>query len=306
MNWNTALVTGGAGFIGSHLVELLVADGRRVRVMDNLSTGLMANMTGVEGRVEFLQGDITDPTRVKAALRDIEVVFHLAASVFVPESFDNPQQYQRVNVEGTRCILSGAILQGVRHVVFSSTCAVYGHPVTLPLPETHPTNPLSPYAANKLAAEELGGMTASTGPAFTVLRYFNVYGSRQDPRSRYSGVISRFADALGHNQPVTMHGDGHQTRDFIHVDDVVRANLLAAGANTPHAIYNVGTGRETSIAQLSELIARIMGAPSKPAYLPRRDGDISKSVANPDLISGRLGFRAEISLENGLQALLQL
>ncbi len=347
---NTALVTGGAGFIGSHLAEHLLANGWTVRVLDDLSTGHVANLAAVAERIEFIQGSITDSKLVERAVAGAEVVFHLAAKVFVPESFEKPEEYEHVNVQGTAILLAAAKKAGVRRVVFSSTCAVYGDTTDLPIVETAPTNPLSPYAKNKLAAEELGRQAstcvitthapggavgtgiggqmtenpstlgygeasggrngnptrAAGGMAFTALRYFNVYGPRQDPRSAYSGVISRFADALKRGEQPVIYGDGSQTRDFIHVSDVARANLLAAKQTGPtFAIYNVGTGRETSIKALYELITRAQILRRSPQCQPTRAGDLMRSVASIALIKNDLGFAVGTLMDDGVTDLLK-
>jgi len=338
-----ALVTGGAGFIGSHLVEHLLTQGWKVRVLDELSTGHRSNLSAVEGKIEFIEGSITDGVTVERAAEGVEAVFHLAAKVFVPESFGKPEEYERVNVVGTAQILAAARNSGVRRVVFSSTCAVYGNTTALPITETAPSNPLSPYAQTKLAGEKLGREQAGTGgPGFSALRYFNVYGPRQDPRSAYSGVISRFADALAQGIPPTIYGDGKQTRDFIYMRDVARANLLAATQpDEPFAIYNVGTGKETTINELVECMAGFQKAsqasepvrpndaranaaesggggsfqPTAPSaigrppistvhYLPARTGDILRSVADVSLAAIKLGFAAQTTVNNGVAHLL--
>lgn len=301
---NTALVTGGAGFIGSHLVEHLLANGWRVRVLDDLSTGHRTNLAAVIDRIEFIHGSVTDEVIVKQATVGVEVVFHLAAKVFVPESFEKPAEYERVNVQGTALLLAAAKGAGVRRMVFSSTCAVYGDTIDLPIAETTPTKPLSPYASTKLAAEALGRKAAASGFAFTALRYFNVYGPRQDPRSAYSGVISRFSDIVTKNMPPAIYGDGNQTRDFVFVGDVVNANLLAAshvsGAN---AIYNVGTNVETSIIDLWRLIAQARGTKQEPQFLPARSGDILRSVADIHEIREKLGYSPVTAIRDGILAL---
>jgi UDP-glucose 4-epimerase len=301
-----ALVTGGAGFIGSHLTEHLVSNGWRVRVLDDLSTGHRENLAAVSGRIEFILGSITDKAAVVRAVAGVEVVFHLAAKVFVPESFEKPADYERVNVRGTALLLDAARKAGVRRVVFSSTCAVYGDTTDLPIAETAPTKPMSPYAANKLAAEELGRKAAATGgPAFTALRYFNVYGPRQDPRSAYSGVITRFSHVVANKLPPTIYGDGGQTRDFVFVGDVAIANLLAAGhMSGAHAIYNVGTSVETSIKDLWRMIAQVKGAKQEPQFLHPRAGDILRSVADIREIREKLGFSPTTAIADGIRDML--
>ena len=305
-----ALVTGGAGFIGSHLVEHLLESGWKVRVLDDLSAGTQTNLAEVIGMIEFIQGSITDLTTVERAVTGVEVVFHLAAKVFVSESFEVPEEYERVNIHGTIVLLTAARKAGVRRIVFSSTCAVYGDTTELPIAESTPTRPLSPYASTKSAAEVLGQKNSMTGgPDFTVLRYFNVYGVRQNPKSAYSGVISRFADALKTGEPLTIYGDGSQTRDFIYVKDIVQANLLAAlQIKQSFSIFNVGTGRETPIKDLFQLMTSML--PSRlglslnsPRYLPPRTGEIRRSVADVSLIKDTLGFSAITTLQNGISCL---
>lgn len=300
-----ALVTGGCGFIGSHVVERLIAEGWLVRIVDDLSTGHLHNIEAVRDRVEFLEGSITDAALLRRATEGVETVFHLAAKVFVPESFEKPEEYERVNVHGTAMLLEAAKQVGVRRVVFSSTCAVYGDTTELPIAETAPTKPLSPYAANKLAAEELGRKAAlAGGPAFTALRYFNVYGPRQDPRSAYSGVISKFFDALSRDVSPTIYGDGTQTRDFVFVGDIARANLLAATRDDAvFACYNLGTGREISVNEALRIISVLRNSSRVPHYSSARQGDIVRSFAEARLIREKLGFTAQTGIQDGLRVL---
>ena len=299
-----ALVTGGCGFIGSHVVERLIAEGWRVRVLDDLSTGHLRNLEAVRDRVELLEGSITDAELIGRATERVEVIFHFAAKVFVPESFEKPEEYERVNVHGTAMLLEAAKRAGVSRVVFSSTCAVYGNPVNVPIAESDPVNPLSPYARTKLAGEALGKKSAENGgPDFTVLRYFNVYGPRQDPRSAYSGVISRFAAAIAQGERPVVHGDGLQTRDFVYVQDIVRANQLASNrGDTPFAIYNIGTGRETTIRDLLALLAR--GRPVLPVLQAARKGDIARSAAAIGRAQEKLALGAMVPIETGVRRLL--
>ena len=301
-----ALVTGGAGFIGSHVVERLRKAGWRVRVIDDFSTGSRENLTSAAKSIEIIEGSVTDSTLLERACQGSDVVFHLAAKASVPESFKKPKEYERVNVFGTDCVLKAARNAGAKRVVFSSTCAVYGDARKLPINENAPTNPLSPYAVTKLAGEDRGRLLAGAGgPAFTVLRYFNVYGLRQNPRSAYSGVISRFVEALHQGEAPTIFGDGRQTRDFVHVRDVAEANWLAANADIgPFGVFNVGTGTETSILELLNLLARLEGRPVVPRWLPARQGEIARSVAEASGGAARLDFMARTKLRRGLMELL--
>lgn len=307
----TALVTGGAGFIGSHLVGHLIASGWKVRVLDDLSTGQLGNLDPIADKVDFIHGSVTDEATLVRVVAGVEVIFHLAAKVFVPESFEKPMEYERVNVLGTAGLLAAAKNAGVRRMVFSSTCAVYGETDDLPIAETAPTKPVSPYATNKLMAETLGSQAAALGgPAFTALRYFNVYGSRQDPRSPYSGVISKFADALRKGTLPVIYGDGQQTRDFIHVSDVARANLLAAQQSDPaFATYNIGSGSEISIQRLWEIISAVSrtrsgGLALVPDRRPARPGDISRSRADTGLAQRALGWSPSTTPEAGLKEIM--
>ena len=301
-----ALVTGGAGFIGSHLVDRLIMEGWRVRVIDDLTTGNISNLSKVDRKVEFFQGSITDAELVGRAVQGVEVIFHFAAKVFVPESFKIPSQYEHTNVHGTDILLKAARMAGVGRLILSSTSAVYGDAAKLPISEQSLTAPMSPYACNKLAAEELGRKAASDGGiAFTALRYFNVYGLRQDPRSTYSGVISRFAENIGKNIAPTIYGDGLQTRDFINVGDVARANLLAAmSERTGYSVYNVGSGLETSINDLFQRMTLITGSTLVARHELRRHGEVSRSLANIDKIKSELGFAPRVQLKEGLSELL--
>ncbi|HKB57170.1 MAG TPA: NAD-dependent epimerase/dehydratase family protein, partial [Lacunisphaera sp.] len=224
----SALITGGAGFIGSNLADLLLAKGWRVRVLDNLSSGNIANLPAGHQHLEFISGDIRDATTVRDACAGIDSVFHLAALVSVIESIKSPQLAKEINVDGTRNVFAGAAAAGVRRVVFSSSCAVYGDAPGDPQHEGLPPAPTSPYAATKLAGETLAAQFGARGLSVISLRYFNVYGPRQNPASDYAAVVPRFLDLALRRQAPTIYGDGEQIRDFIYVGDVARANLLAA------------------------------------------------------------------------------
>ncbi|MEJ5358819.1 MAG: SDR family oxidoreductase [Desulfobacterales bacterium] len=296
----TVLVTGGAGFIGSHLVERLVAEGFAVRVLDDLSSGRPANLAGVRGRIDFREGDIRDPAALRPAVSGCSRVFHLAAVVSVQQTIRDPAGSAAVNETGALQVLEAAREAGVRRLVFASSSAVYGDDPRLPLREDLPPRPRSPYAVQKLAVEHyLAVYRDLFGLSTASLRFFNVFGPRQDPSSPYSGVISIFfTRALAGEAPV-IYGDGLQTRDFVYVADVVEALLLAARSRDC-GVFNVGTGREVDILSLWRHIAALTGCPRAPQHLPPRPGDIRRSVAAVGEAASRLNFSARIRFEEGL------
>lgn len=298
------LVTGGAGFIGSHLVDSLVSAGCKVAVLDNLSSGNYANLKHLEGKFAFYRDDIRNQRAISTAAEGCEVIFHLAAIVSVPQTIEDPVESDAVNDTGTLLVLDTARRKKARRVIFSGSCAVYGDDRRLPKHEDMNPKPQSPYAVQKLAGEyyarvyyELYGLEA------VALRYFNVYGPRQDPLSPYSGVISIFMAKALHNEPAVIYGDGNQSRDFIYVQDVVRANLLAAAAKgVGGQVMNIGTGRSVVIKQLWKSICALSGQNLEPEYAPKRPGDIVKSVAGIGSAKALLGFEPEISFEKGLES----
>jgi len=301
-----SLVTGGAGFIGSHLVEALLARGDTVRVLDNLSTGYIDNLHPVISQIDFINGDIRDKAVVQRAMRNVDFVFHLAAMVSVPQSMQQPMDAELMNAAGTLNLLQAASEVDVQCFVLSSTCAVYGDEPTLPKVEAMLPAPKSPYAVAKLAAEYYCQVfTMSFKLNTVVFRYFNVFGPRQDPSSAYSGVISIFVDQLSQGIAPTIFGDGEQTRDFVYVPDVVRANLLAvATKQAAGQVFNIGTGHQISINQLFESLCGILGCDVQPNYAPPRAGDIIHSLSSPEKARNVLGWQAEIGLEEGLQHLV--
>ena len=297
-----ALVTGGAGFIGSHLVEALLAQGRRVKVLDNLSTGKLSNLESVRPQITFIQGDIRDAGTLNAAVRETEVVFHLAAKVSVPWTVEYPVASAEVNELGTLAVLQAARRNGVRRVVFASSCAVYGDDPRLPKREEMVPRPQSPYAVQKLAGELYARLYHGQYGLETVcLRYFNVYGPRQDPGSPYSGVISIFLTRAAEKKAPAIYGDGNQSRDFVFVQDVVQANLLAADADQASGrVFNVGCGSFVQINHLWERIGQMTGLTLKPTYMDARPGDVLLSVAGIGLAKTVLGFAPQCSFETGL------
>ncbi len=300
------LVTGGAGFIGSHLVRALLAQGRQVRVFDNLSTGKMENLAGLEGQIDMRVGDLRDPSAVLDATRDVTLIFHEAAFVSVPQSMQEPEACFDVNVRGTESLLEAARKHGVRRVVFASSSAVYGDAETLPLTEDVPTRSLSPYAASKRINEIYADLyTRAFGVEVVGLRYFNVFGPRQNPDSVYAAAVPIFIRRLLNGQPMTIYGDGLQTRDMIYVGDVVRANLLAA--ESPHApgqAFNVCTGIQLTVRDLTDMLMELFPGAPQTVYAPPRAGDIYHSVGSPQRAAQLLGFRAEPPLLEGLRETL--
>ncbi|BBO72476.1 UDP-glucose 4-epimerase-like protein [Desulfosarcina alkanivorans] len=297
-----ALVTGGAGFIGSHLVEALATDGCRVTVLDNLSTGHRHNLDGAGDRIDFVEGDIRDAQLLDRVIKGCEVVFHQAAVVSVTQTVKDPSHSCEVNDLGTVRVLDAARRNDVRRVVLASSSAVYGDDPRLPKTEDMAPRPLSPYAVQKLAGEFYASTFMDLYGLETVcLRYFNVFGPRQDPSSPYSGVISIFMTQATAGQAPTIYGDGGQTRDFVNVKDVVGANLMAAGnPSAAGGIFNVGTGACIRIRDLWSLIGDLSGVAIDPVFGPARAGDIRESVSDISKIGDALGFSPRVALRQGL------
>lgn len=300
--FNKALVTGGAGFIGSHLVEALVAEDCEVIVLDNLSSGSLSNLEPLKDRITFYQGDIREREALDKVAKGCAVIFHLAAVVAVQQTIEHPVDSAKINDIGTLNVLEAARVNNAQRVVLSSSCAVYGDDPRLPKTETMTPKPTSPYAVHKLSAEHHARIYSELYGLKTVsLRYFNVFGPRQDPASPYSGVISIFMTLAVLNQAPLIYGDGNQTRDFVYVKDVVNANLLAAGMNDPQgSIFNIGTGSQVTISRLWELIASLSGSSIQPGYKPARKGDILHSFAGMDYTKSVLKFNPDVSLEQGV------
>jgi len=297
-----ALVTGGAGFIGSHLVDALIGRGARVTVIDNLSTGRMENLQAAGPDLDFHEGDIRDGALLKNLMPGVDVVFHQAAVVSVPLSVAQPLSSAEVNEMGTLTVLETARQAGCRRVVLASSSAVYGDDPQLPKREDMPLRPLSPYAVQKMVGEYYAGLYGTLyGLETACLRYFNVFGPRQDPSSPYSGVISIFMDRAATGQAPVIFGDGEQTRDFVYVQDVVAANLKAATEEAAAGrVFNIGTGRTITVNRLWQNVAELAGIALSPEYQAARDGDILHSVAAIDAARQRLGFAPEVSFEDGI------
>jgi len=301
------LVTGGAGFIGSHLVEGLVARGHRVRVLDNLSTGNISNLDSVKEQVEFIDGDITDPEAVRRACRGVEVVYHQAALASVPRSVANPLATHRACVDGTLNVLVASRDSGVRRVVYAASSSAYGNSVRLPKSESDPTNPLSPYAVAKLAGENYCAAFSQVYNLETVrLRYFNVFGPRQSPDNAYAAVIPLFIQSLSQGRRPTIFGDGTQSRDFTFVADVVQANLLAAEApGVSGKVFNVACGRQTSLLELISHMNELIGTKIKPILAAPRPGDVQHSLADIIRAKTELGYYPTTDVPTGLRKCLQ-
>lgn len=300
------LVTGGAGFIGSHITDRLLADGHRVRILDNFSTGKHENIPD-SADIEVIEGDVGDYETVRTAMQQVDFVFHEAAIASVPETVGNPLASERVNYRGTVNILEAARHASVKRVMFACSAAVYGDLPELPKREDMPVKPLTPYAIDKLASEHACQAYYHLYGLETVsLRYFNVFGPRQDPSSPYSGVISIFSDFLNHGKQPTIYGDGEQTRDFVYVSDVVEANIRASTSSTaPGKAFNVATGSKLSINDLLKTICNIKGQLFEPHYKPGRDGDIRHSRADISAARECLDWQPLVGFEAGLRRLFE-
>jgi len=307
-----ALVTGGAGFIGSHIAGTLLERGDYVRVLDNFSTGKRENLEELTRQVngnqlEVLEGDVRNVSRVKEAVNGVDVIFHSAAFVSVPQSMDEPQECFDVNITGTSLLFDEARKAGVRRVIIASSAAVYGEADALPLVEETPLQPKSPYAVSKRVDEMFVELfTGSFGLEAVALRYFNVYGPRQRPDSMYAAAVPIFARRLLDDKPVTVFGDGGQTRDLINVRDVVRANLLAAEhPNSAGQVFNICTGLETRLLDLLDVLYRLFPNAPMTEFASPRAGDIYRSVGSPQKAKDVMGFHAQVSLADGLKEIVE-
>jgi UDP-glucose 4-epimerase len=299
----TMLVTGGAGFIGSHIAEALAARGDRVRVLDNLSTGLKANLHGLPGEIELFEGDVLDERLAARAAAGVDCIFHEAALPSVTLSVEDPIRSHAQCGTATVVLLDQARKAGVRRFVYAASSAAYGDQPTLAKRESDPVRPLSPYAAAKICGElYCHAFYHSYGLETVGLRYFNVFGPRQDPDSPYSAVIPRFIRAMLAGERPTVYGDGGQTRDFTYVGNVVQGNLLAADAEgVAGEIFNIADGRSISLLRLVELLNELLGTSIEPHFEPPRTGDIRHSMADVTRAAHRLGYEPPVTFEEGLR-----
>jgi len=294
------LVTGGAGFIGSHIVDRLAPD-NDVTVLDNLSGGSLEHLAQSRNRIEFIKGDILDKELVRKLVSKAEYIFHLAALVSVIHSLKNPEPYTKVNIEGTINLLEACRTANIKRFIYSSSAAIFGDSQYLPVDENHPLNPKSPYAVSKLAAEKytLAYFHAYGLPA-VALRYFNIYGPRQ-ATSEYANVLSIFLNKFKAQQPVTIYGDGEQTRDLIFVQDAVAANILAASnQKAVGEVFNIATGKGTSVNTLLKIIREVTGWEGQVSYAAARPGEILHSRASIKKAAKAIGFKPEVTLEHGV------
>ena len=299
----TFLVTGGCGFIGSHIAEALVRRGDRVRVLDNLSTGKVANLEPCGGKVELLRGDLTDPVAVAEAVHGVDCVFHEAALASVPRSVEAPLETHAACVTGTLTLLDAARRAGVRRLVYAASSSAYGDRPTSPKHESDLPLPISPYGAAKLAAElYCQAFTATYNFETVALRYFNVFGPRRDPDSPYSAVIPLFLTAMLAGRRPTIYGDGHQSRDFTFVSNVVHGNLLAADApSVAGRVFNIANGRATSLLELLAQLNGLLGLRIEPIHAPPRAGDIRESLADITAARQALGYEPLLGFDEGLR-----
>lgn len=296
------LVTGAAGFIGSNIVEELVRRGNHVRVVDNLSTGKRSNIEPFLDDIDFVEGDITDSSLLAEVMQGVDYVLHQAALPSVPRSVADPLASHEINATGTLKVLLAARDAGVKRLVYASSSSVYGNNPTMPKHEGMPTQPRSPYAVNKLAGEEYTRVFAHLyGLPTVALRYFNVFGPRQDPHSAYAAVIPAFIAAMLDNKRPTIYGDGSQTRDFTYVINVVHANLLACESSSADGMaLNVACGESFSLLDLVNDINKLLGTNIEPVFEPERKGDVKHSLAAIDEARERLGYTPQVSFQEGL------
>jgi len=295
------VVTGGAGFIGSHLTEKLIEDGHTVSIVDNLNTGKEKNLEAVKDKIQFFKGSILDYELLDKMTHDVDGVFHQAALASVQDSFTKPDEYQEVNVIGTKNIFELSRRNNFK-VVYASSSSVYGNPEHIPIKESDAKNPFNPYAKTKLKDEELAVDYASKGAEIIGLRYFNVFGKRQS--KEYAGVIKLFLDQIKKKESPIVNGDGTQFRDFVHVSDVVNANILSMNSKIKHAFYNVGTNSSITILDLAKSIIRSSGLELEPKFRDALKGDVDKTLSDISLIQKEIQWKPTIRLEDWLEMII--
>lgn len=299
------LVTGGAGFIGHNIAIHLSKCGYAVAAFDNLRRATeFAIGRLISHRIPLVKGDVLSSGALRRVLADVDVVVHAAAYISVEESMKRPALYIKNNVAGTASLANACLKSGVGLMIYISSAAVYGNPAYLPVDESHPTEPVSPYGLSKLMGEEVVRFYSHRGLRYVVLRLFNVYGPGQG--GPYAGVISRFLDRVSRGRPPVVYGDGRQTRDFVHVHDVAEAVRLSIEKNLRNEVFNVGAGKPTKIKELAELVVKLAGLDLRPAYIKPRPGDVEHSYADISKARKLLGFEPRVSLEQGLRELLEL
>jgi nucleoside-diphosphate-sugar epimerase len=298
----SALVTGAAGFIGSHLVDTLVKEGWNVTGLDNYSTGTRSNLSNTGEDIELIEGDLRDEAALETAIKGVELVFHHAAAISVPKSVEHPARTTEINCTGTAKLLEAAHEASVNRMILASSAAVYGSDAEIPVSEEAPIAPESPYALSKRYTEQLALQQAEQHELSVIaLRYFNVFGSRQDLGGEYAAVIPQFIQLMSDGRRPIIYGDGKQSRDFVHVDDVVAANLAAATADCDREIFNVASGDRITINELVETINEVLGTDLQPKHDDPRPGDVRHSQASISKAESMLGYSPQIKFQDGLR-----
>lgn len=292
------LITGGAGFVGSHLAEGLLKNGNSVTVLDNLITGKMSNLEKIKNKINFINGDIRDKKLLKKICNNMDGIFHQAAKASVPESFNKPKEYHDVNVNGTENIFSQAKEYGIK-VIYASSSSVYGNPIELPIKEDSIRNAINPYAQTKIDKEKLAEKFAEKGLKVIGMRYFNIFGERQS--KEYAGVVKLFLERVQNKLPPKINGDGLQARDFVFVGDVVKANIMAMESKIDHAFFNVGTNTSISILKLANTMINAANLNIEPIFGPALKGDVKVSIADISLIEKSLDWHPSISIQEWLK-----
>tara|TARA_B100001750_G_C15510940_1_gene603602 strand:+ start:1223 stop:2143 length:921 start_codon:yes stop_codon:yes gene_type:complete len=297
------LVTGGAGFIGSHLTKKLVEEGQDVTIIDNLNTGKEKNLESIKNKIDFVKGSILDIELLEKLTKDVDGVYHQAALASVQDSFSKPDEYHDVNVNGTENILKLAKQYNFK-VVYASSSSVYGNPVRIPIRESDEKNPINPYAKTKLKKEELAQKYSEMGVKVIGLRYFNVFGKGQS--KEYAGVLKLFLERIRDKLPPKINGDGTQFRDFVYVGDVVNANIMSMNSDVNHAFFNVGTNTSITILDLAKIIIKFAKLDLEPVFGPALKGDVQKTIANIDLIKEKIGWKPSVILEEWINEIISM